>query len=589
MFLTEVAAVRKAADGLLVELSAPASMKEMKETHDRVEEWLHKNSGRPGEDESEAKKEVSTRTIMSVVDPAQLPTYIENMALGESVHPNTANALKSTLKNVLLTALHSDCMRNIAIDDGWGGERYLERFALQSRTLPDKQIAIALSYFSDKRTLSKNWKWLVNNHKNSDLTMWLDYKLHVEVEKKASGLAATGDQRLPPPSTHVRIEHQLYLAAKSGSEIEIRRAIDLAIAQGVDEEKWKPHENQLKAVAQEHKRRSDALEDLLQKAADANPNLVAFEAAVAKARSQGISDEELETARSQFKANQVGKQKRDARAKLNDAISAADSVEFDAAQEKAQSLGFSDSELESMRTEFKQRKDMESKMKARDELKEAALSGDPIRFSHAKEAAKKADVGEETLAESDRCFDDVRKAETAKSVSYEALEKAKRDALEELGKAAASGDPLKWDEAYRTALRKDLGLSTQDLEPYQVIYEEEKRRLEATDLRTELTGAAERGSLEDFTRIKERAEKGGLSKDVIDHCQGIFDKKHDSRVVSSFDSWWKMILMGMGSAAILVVMTLQKRWSGPSAADSYRPIPENSWMLGLSWVGFAVP
>ena len=188
-----VETIKLAADGLLVELVSDQQMEETRKTHDEMDEWLEKNWGRPGEDRAEASKDVSKRTIMSVVDPKNLGDFINNLELGSSMHPDTVSSLKKALQNIVLSSLHSDSRMNIKMDSNPGGTRYLEKFAVRSKKLQNGHIALALSFFSDVRTLDKDWLWLVNNHKTEKLQQWLDYKLHKEVEKKALALSNSGD------------------------------------------------------------------------------------------------------------------------------------------------------------------------------------------------------------------------------------------------------------------------------------------------------------------------------------------------------------------------------------------------------------
>ena len=485
---------------MLVELVPDTAMAETKQTHDRVEEWLEKNWGRPGEERAEAKKEVSKRTIMSIVDPEKLPSFIANLALGDSVHPNTQEALKKAMQNVLLSRFHSDGLLNIKMDDAPGGKRFLEKFALKSKKMENGDIAIVLSYFSDVRTLSKDWMWLVNNHKSEELQKWLDYKLHVEVEKKALSLSNSNQlQRLAPPSSPVQIEHELYNAAESGSEAELQQAVSRAEEQGLDRAKVEPYKKRLQEFEQQRERKSHAYKVLLESAESADP--VAFEEAFAKAKAQGIQDEDLKRARANFDSNQLGKKNAHVQEMLKKAIDTANSTLFETTILKAQDIGFSDAVLTAARADFDQSKHIEKKKHALKAVKEAAETGDADQFFMVREKAIDVGVGEEQLMELDTVFQkELRK------------KKGKSQALEALENAARSGKLEEFEDAKERAILE--GVDKEHLKPMEDLYRTVRKHHETSRIRKQLKEATQTGNDKDFERARQKAVQAGIGREA---------------------------------------------------------------------------
>ena len=517
----------KTADFSLVEL-AGEELAKIKKVHDEVDEWLEKNWG--GEERAEAHKSISSRTQMVLLHPDRLETFASSFSLPQSMHQESREAIRQSLKLIALSDVYSDTYHKIDMSDQPGGTRYLEKFMIRHQKQSDGQIAIVLSYFSDMRTLNSNWMWLVNNHETERVMQWLDYKLYSGIKKKATSLLSSSGSylQLESPTSLIQLLNEVQAAAATEDDAKLRAAIDGAKAGGV-------------AITELQKYEAILLDKLEQVQAD-------------KKRSEN---------------------KRKVLQKLETSRENGNDEALQQALDEAEGLGLDHGPLNAYRRELEKRQEVRSNgrraQKAKEDLHEALGSRDEFKFREAVQFAKQLGL-----------LEDAQKAEKSWAQSREKHDR-QAEAEKNLREAAGPQSDASFGEILRAAEENGVQVPpslVEELEVEDIRNRRKDRQTKEKEIRKQaLREALRKGaSRSEFQRAYNRAEEAGVNPAFLKECL------EESFETIPPDQWEEVDGRHMLCAVVCIVVALQcmpcrqrgETTSGQHAAAQLRDYPEGT-------------
>ena len=226
------------ADRALAEL-APDNIQDLKEVHDKVDRWLEARHPLDWFGDSVAKKSIVESSEMAVVKDENLERLIEKLS-GQGGSLFIRDRMKAELKGLLFTEQISASPKHFVVEDKPGGTRYMEKFMLYHRKQNDLNY-IAFAYYSNIQELTKDWKWLVNNHHDGDISKWLDYKLYMQLQSKVAASRR--------PMTCTQLAHKMQSSKLSSVELE-RQLVDAQSSGVCSSNELKPFGDKLLALWQ---------------------------------------------------------------------------------------------------------------------------------------------------------------------------------------------------------------------------------------------------------------------------------------------------------------------------------------------------
>lgn len=228
----------QAADRMLTEL-ARDQIQDLKRAHDKVDRWLEARHPLDRFGEAVAEKRFVETVEAAEVKDEHMEKYIEQLQdLPGSLE--VQNRIKQTLKRLLIVDKTSVPFEYTWSSEKLGGKRYLENFMIHHHKKGDMNY-IVFAYYSNSQRLSKNWKWLVDNHHDSDIAKWLNYKLYMLVQSKIAAL------RLPMTCT--QFTHKMQNSKLS--PVELEEELGKAENSGAcSSDELKPYKETLKALQQ---------------------------------------------------------------------------------------------------------------------------------------------------------------------------------------------------------------------------------------------------------------------------------------------------------------------------------------------------
>merc|ERR1712203_1258525 len=99
--------------------------------------------------------------------------YLQSRVLSEIARQTLERSLHQ-LKRVIST---DGEYRGVDVNDTAGGTRHLEALVFKAQKCSNGTVLVCTSYYAEARTLTSQWKYIVENHDTDKIQLWLEHKL----------------------------------------------------------------------------------------------------------------------------------------------------------------------------------------------------------------------------------------------------------------------------------------------------------------------------------------------------------------------------------------------------------------------------